>query len=89
MEFWRAIKLDLYDTLLGFRFGIPELIKAGGGSGDQHALECCVAVVYAPHRVRPCDCAIGLIRARARVLSLRFSRCFRQATHPSHACTRL
>lgn len=27
-EFWRAIKLDLY----GCRFGIPELIKAGGGS---------------------------------------------------------
>jgi len=31
-EFWRAIKLDLYGTFLGYRFGIPELIKAGGGS---------------------------------------------------------
>jgi NAD(P)-dependent dehydrogenase (short-subunit alcohol dehydrogenase family) len=31
-EFWRAIKLDLYGTFLGRRFGIPELIKAGGGS---------------------------------------------------------
>jgi NAD(P)-dependent dehydrogenase (short-subunit alcohol dehydrogenase family) len=31
-EFWRAIKLDLYGTLLGCGFGIPELIKAGGGS---------------------------------------------------------
>jgi NAD(P)-dependent dehydrogenase (short-subunit alcohol dehydrogenase family) len=31
-EFWRAIKLDLYGTFLGCRFGIPELIKAGGGS---------------------------------------------------------
>jgi NAD(P)-dependent dehydrogenase (short-subunit alcohol dehydrogenase family) len=30
-EFWR-IKLDLYGTFLGCRFGIPELIKAGGGS---------------------------------------------------------
>jgi NAD(P)-dependent dehydrogenase (short-subunit alcohol dehydrogenase family) len=30
-EFWRAIKLDLYGTFLGCRFGIPELIKAGGG----------------------------------------------------------
>ena len=28
----RAIKLDLYGTFLGCRFGIPELIKAGGGS---------------------------------------------------------
>lgn len=31
-EFWRAIKLDLYGTFLGCRFGIPEIIKAGGGS---------------------------------------------------------
>ena len=31
-EFWRAIKLDLYGTFLGCRFGIPELIKVGGGS---------------------------------------------------------
>src|SRR3984893_5818816 len=31
-EFWRAIKLDLYGTFLGWRFGIPELIKTGGGS---------------------------------------------------------
>jgi len=31
-EFWRVIKLDLYGTFLGCRFGIPELIKAGGGS---------------------------------------------------------
>lgn len=31
-EFWRAIKLDLYGTFLGCRFGIPEIIKSGGGS---------------------------------------------------------
>ncbi len=31
-EFWRVIKLDLFGTFLGCRFGIPELIKAGGGS---------------------------------------------------------
>ncbi|HEX5453046.1 MAG TPA: SDR family oxidoreductase [Stellaceae bacterium] len=31
-EFWRAIKLDLYGTFLGCRFGIPEIVKAGGGS---------------------------------------------------------
>src|SRR5689334_6772871 len=31
-EFWRAIKLDLFGTFLGCRFGIPEIAKAGGGS---------------------------------------------------------
>jgi NAD(P)-dependent dehydrogenase (short-subunit alcohol dehydrogenase family) len=31
-EFWRAIKLDLYGTFLGCRFGIPALIRAGGGA---------------------------------------------------------
>ena len=31
-EFWRAIKLDLYGTFLGCRFGIPAIVKSGGGS---------------------------------------------------------
>jgi NAD(P)-dependent dehydrogenase (short-subunit alcohol dehydrogenase family) len=31
-EFWRAIKLDLFGTFLCSKVGIPELIKAGGGS---------------------------------------------------------
>ncbi len=31
-EFWRVIRLDLFGTFLGCRFGIPELIRAGGGS---------------------------------------------------------
>lgn len=31
-EFWRAIKLDLFGTFLGCRFGIPEIVKSGGGS---------------------------------------------------------
>lgn len=31
-EFWRAIKLDLYGTFLGCRFGIPEIIRSGGGA---------------------------------------------------------
>lgn len=31
-EFWRAIKLDLFGTFLGCRFGIPEMAKSGGGS---------------------------------------------------------
>jgi NAD(P)-dependent dehydrogenase (short-subunit alcohol dehydrogenase family) len=31
-EFWRVITLDLFGTVLGCRFGIPALIRAGGGS---------------------------------------------------------
>ena len=31
-EFWRAIKLDLYGTFVGCRFGIPAIAKSGGGS---------------------------------------------------------
>jgi NAD(P)-dependent dehydrogenase (short-subunit alcohol dehydrogenase family) len=31
-EFWRAIKVDLFGTWLGCRFGIPEIIKRGGGA---------------------------------------------------------
>jgi NAD(P)-dependent dehydrogenase (short-subunit alcohol dehydrogenase family) len=31
-EFWRTIKLDLFGTVLCCKFGIPEIIRAGGGS---------------------------------------------------------
>ena len=31
-EFWRVIRLDLFGTFLSCKYGIPELIKAGGGS---------------------------------------------------------
>src|SRR5882757_7963804 len=31
-EFWRVIRLDLFGTFLGCRFGIPAIIKSGGGS---------------------------------------------------------
>ena len=31
-EFWRAIKLDLFGTFLGCRFGIPAIAASGGGS---------------------------------------------------------
>ena len=31
-EFWRCIKLDLFGTFLGCRFGIPALIQSGGGA---------------------------------------------------------
>ena len=31
-EFWRVIKLDLFGTVLGCRFGIPAIAASGGGS---------------------------------------------------------
>ena len=31
-EFWRVMKIDLYGTFQVCKFGIPELIKSGGGS---------------------------------------------------------
>lgn len=31
-EFWRCIRLDLFGTFLGCRFGIPAIIASGGGS---------------------------------------------------------
>ena len=31
-EFWRTIRVDLFGTLLGCRYGIPHLVEAGGGS---------------------------------------------------------
>lgn len=31
-EFWRVIRLDLFGTFLGCRFGIPEIRKSGGGA---------------------------------------------------------
>ena len=31
-EFWRVIRLDLFGTFLGCRFGIPEIVKSGGGA---------------------------------------------------------
>lgn len=31
-EFWRAIRLDLFGTFLGCRFGIPAIAASGGGA---------------------------------------------------------
>ena len=31
-EFWRTIRVDLFGTVLGCRFAIPHLVRAGGGS---------------------------------------------------------
>jgi NAD(P)-dependent dehydrogenase (short-subunit alcohol dehydrogenase family) len=31
-EFWRVIRLDLFGTFLGCRYGIPAIIRSGGGA---------------------------------------------------------
>ncbi len=31
-EFWRVIRLDLFGTFLGCRFGIPAIMRSGGGA---------------------------------------------------------
>ncbi len=69
-EFWRAIRLDLFGTFLGCRFGIPELIKAGGGSVINMASV--VALMGFPGR----DCytaAKGGVVALTRSLAVEFA----------------
>jgi NAD(P)-dependent dehydrogenase (short-subunit alcohol dehydrogenase family) len=69
-EFWRAIKLDLYGTFLGCRFGIPELIKSGGGSVINMSSN--VALMGVPGR----DCytaAKGGIAAITRSMAVEFA----------------
>lgn len=68
-EFWRAIRLDLFGTFLGCRFGIPEIIKSGGGSVINMASV--VALMGFPGR----DCytaAKGGVAALTRSLAVQF-----------------
>jgi NAD(P)-dependent dehydrogenase (short-subunit alcohol dehydrogenase family) len=70
-EFWRAIKLDLFGTFLGCRFGIPAIIKSGGGSVINMASV--VALMGFPGR----DCytaAKGGVAALTRSLAVEFGR---------------
>lgn len=70
-EFWRAIKLDLWGTFLGCRFGIPAIIRAGGGSVINMASV--VALMAFPGR----DCytaAKGGVAALTRSLAGEFGR---------------
>jgi NAD(P)-dependent dehydrogenase (short-subunit alcohol dehydrogenase family) len=69
-EFWRAIKLDLYGTFLGCRFGIPALIRAGGGAVINMSSN--VALMGIPGR----DCytaAKGGISAITRSMAVEFA----------------
>ncbi len=68
-EFWRAIRLDLFGTFLGCRFGIPEIIRSGGGAVVNMASV--VALMGFPGR----DCytaAKGGVAALTRSLAVQF-----------------
>ena len=69
-EFWRAIKLDLYGTFLCSQIGIPEIIKAGGGSVIN--MSSMVALMALPGR----DCytaAKGGISALTRSMAVEYA----------------
>jgi len=69
-EFWRAIKLDLYGTFLGCRFGIPAIQRSGSGSVINMSSN--VALMGIPGR----DCytaAKGGISAITRSMAVEFA----------------
>jgi NAD(P)-dependent dehydrogenase (short-subunit alcohol dehydrogenase family) len=69
-EFWRVIKLDLFGTFLGCRFGIPAIIRSGGGSVINMSSN--VALMGVPGR----DCytaAKGGIAAMTRSMAVEFA----------------
>ena len=70
-EFWRAIKLDLFGTFLGCRFGIPAIIRSGGGAVINMASV--VALMGFPGR----DCytaAKGGVAALTRSMAVEYGR---------------
>jgi NAD(P)-dependent dehydrogenase (short-subunit alcohol dehydrogenase family) len=69
-EFWRVIKLDLFGTFLGCRFGIPAIIRSGGGSVINMSSN--VALMGIPGR----DCytaAKGAVAAMTRSMAVEFA----------------
>lgn len=69
-EFWRVIKLDLFGTFLGCRFGIPAIIASGGGSVINMSSN--VALMGIPGR----DCytaAKGGVAAMTRSMAVEFA----------------
>ena len=69
-EFWRVIKLDLFGMFLGCRFGIPEIIRSGGGSVINMSSN--VALMGIPGR----DCytaAKGGVAAMTRSMAVEFA----------------
>jgi NAD(P)-dependent dehydrogenase (short-subunit alcohol dehydrogenase family) len=71
-EFWRAIRLDLFGTFLCCKYGLPELIKAGGGSVINMSSMC--ALMGVPGR----DCYTA---AKGGVLSMTRSMAVQYAAH--------
>jgi NAD(P)-dependent dehydrogenase (short-subunit alcohol dehydrogenase family) len=68
--FWRVIKLDLFGTFLGCRFGIPAIIQSGGGSVINMSSN--VALMGIPGR----DCytaAKGGVAAMTRSMAVEFA----------------
>jgi NAD(P)-dependent dehydrogenase (short-subunit alcohol dehydrogenase family) len=69
-EFWRVIRLDLFGTFLGCRFGIPAIIRSGGGSVINMSSN--VALMGVPGR----DCytaAKGGVAAITRSMAVEFA----------------
>lgn len=69
-EFWRVIKLDLFGTFLGCRFGIPAILRSGGGSVINMSSN--VALMGVPGR----DCytaAKGGVAAMTRSMAVEFA----------------
>ena len=69
-EFWRVIKLDLFGTILGCRFGIPAIIRSGGGSVINMSSN--VALMGVPGR----DCytaAKGAVASMTRSMAVEFA----------------
>src|ERR1700728_3412737 len=69
-EFWRVIKLDLFGTFLGCRFGIPAIVRSGGGSVINMSSN--VALMGIPGR----DCytaAKGGVAAMTRSMAVEFA----------------
>jgi NAD(P)-dependent dehydrogenase (short-subunit alcohol dehydrogenase family) len=70
-EFWRAITLDLFGTFLGCRFGIPEIIRSGGGT----VINMTSAVALMGFEGRDCyTAAKGGIAALTRSLAVEYGR---------------
>jgi NAD(P)-dependent dehydrogenase (short-subunit alcohol dehydrogenase family) len=69
-EFWRVIKLDLFGTFLGCRFGIPAIVRSGGGSVINMSSN--VALMGVPGR----DCytaAKGAVASMTRSMAVEFA----------------
>lgn len=69
-EFWRVIKLDLFGTFLGCRFGISAIIRSGGGSVINMSSN--LALMGVPGR----DCytaAKGAVAAITRSMAVEFA----------------